>query len=104
MRASALYVQRNWPVRCRKCGAVHHSSGSVISPEMWPLHVSIGYRGFSPWQFHYTRPVKPGEYECDFRDVGSITLWWNGRYFQPSAADSRQVKLGTLKRWRGVWG
>ena len=100
MRVSMLYVQRNWPKRCDKCGAVHHASGAVISPVMKPLYWPGPH---SPWQLSRYRPIEPGVYECEFRDVGMLFLYWNGMHFQPTDGDTRQVKMGTLLKWRGVW-
>jgi hypothetical protein len=101
--ASLLYVQRNWPVRCSKCGATHHSSGEVISPEMLPVDARSNC-AYSPWQLHSTRPTAPGLYECRFRELDDpLCLWFNGRYFQPTQSDDRVVQMATFLSWRGRW-
>lgn len=94
------------PIRCRRCGAVHsHLNGSVdvISPVMMPVTYAVN-RGWSPWQFWYTRPITPGAYHCRFTDISiDLTLWWNGRFFQVSETDNRAIQMTTFRSWRGIW-
>jgi hypothetical protein len=102
--ASILYAQRNWPVGCNYCGAIHNPSGDAISPAMIPVGARTNC-AYSPWQFARTRPVVVGNYHCRFRelDCDFLTLYWNGRYFQPSREDDRPVQMATLLSWRGRW-
>lgn len=84
-------------MRCRRCGCVYHVDGERISPFMRPVEEG---RTLSPWMLPHTRPVEPGDYECEFRNVGRLTLHWDGLMFTHGG---RRVQMRDLKTWRGSW-
>lgn len=103
-----LYIVRRWdtptPQRCHRCGASHaclRGQVEVISPMMQPM--CKGNLKLSPWYPPEYVPVVNGEYEVEFYNGYARTLYWNGRYWQPTTYDARRVVINDLLKWRGVW-
>lgn len=88
-------------IRCGRCGAVHHSDGTVISPKMIAVPTD-GYWRASPWMLPHTRPLELGNYECRFSDTEPtlLVLQWDGARF---TYQGQRVRMATFMTWRGQW-
>lgn len=102
------FLRARWatpqPHRCPWCGTVHavlNGQVDVISP--FPLPIGEGCPNrWMPWQLPYTRPIKPGRYECRFRSIEPVRLIleWDGRHFRH---DGKRVSMVDFLSWRGEW-
>lgn len=93
-------------VSCQRCGTTYFCNMDGPPRKFYPalsMH-PIDVQGVaSIWMPTHTRPVKPGDYECRFRNTepNILLLRWNGAAFVVPETGER-VQMIHFLSWRGA--